>query len=96
MRLLVLLLAVLSIMGSVYGVGLIIGMWCIALIIYDEANSNKKKMSTFGKVMIIVSLAGIALSIYFIAMYIGGSKPEFQEVSDFYKCSIQIPLYLKV
>lgn len=96
MRLLVLLLAILSIMGSVYGVGLIIGMWCIALIIYDEANSNKKKMSTFGKVMIIVALAGVALSIYFIAMYICGSKPEIREVSDVYKCSIQMPLYLKV
>lgn len=96
MKLLIILLAVLSILGSVYGIGLIIGMWCIALVIYNEANSNEKNMSIFGKAMIIVALAGVFLSIYFIAMYICGSKPEFQEVSDVYKCSIQMHLYLKV
>lgn len=92
----ILLLAVLSILGSVWGVGLIIGMWCIALVVYDEANSDKKKMSTFGKVIIIVASVGILLSVYFIATYVCGSRPEMHEVLDVYKCSNQMPLYIRV
>lgn len=96
MKILICVLACLSILSSKWGIGVLFGMLCISLVLYIEANLKESKMSIFGKIMITMSVLGVLLSVYFIGSYLYDSKPLMQEFKDVYKCSIETPLYYEV
>lgn len=91
-----LFLAVMSIICSYWGVGLILGVLSIVVVLAIEASSDDKKMSKFGKIIIVVSIVGIILSGCFIVRALIDMRPKVSEVSDVYRVSIQLPLYSEV